>query len=1210
MKKISKLLIALVITFLGINVVKADNCENVKMTAEVNSDGSPFIRDAIKMRFGSVLEGRMLTLKDSNGREIPSYCHNVSKPTGAEYGSTTFNCRREIFDSTTSLVTTDIRNVYDAGLIKILATGYRVNNTGAGVQEYTATDLAVKTYELLWPSNINSNNMNSGTEKDYLRAYHSFANKMLSDQTIQDKLKSAAGSVRNKYNEISYSWAQNGAAIENRAKELILLGLDEAIRFKANGAASLTWNSNPSVTREISTDGNYSASLSYTFRLDGFTSSNALANVKFSCANCQANGVSYSVSVNNEDLGQGYSNAIDLLSKVNNGSGEVTVTVKFNANSRTYGCEALDYKFDLNYKDDSISNEAYEMYSSHRSCVANACQPIYSLRNTNVTKTSTIEDNFSLCNVTCEELEAKCNAGNSKACQEKNKQYPNGCVNCGVGIKNNVCADPGETSSIDLIEGYSIDAKTCTQSNEANITGCILGKNAKDPAGNSYVYMDNGVCRVSCKEDFHFNLPGNINVGSGRYFTLKTDIKATKTCYLDIYAGDPSSVLSRFDAGAKTTQENYCECASAKEIEKLTVNDFRESGSSTEKCTTYVDESKTIYGNEYDNLTTCLENNNYVLSKCRKLTKIVKSQRTINIDVPSYIAEYTYDKGCSSCSGSGTIIAIPTFESSTCNVQSKEEAVRAKLEEYKNISKAACEKNTELTSRASVHTYNISGIGDIKPYVYSGTYTVSTGGSRESIYNGLGAYNACALWDMSYDFNPDMYFDYEESYSNNAITHKLDLVGSIKQESTTQYYCRSNDKDNAYESCSSGWKTEPIFASHSVCVCDADKCENQPIAYNDTRRMKKSISYSASYTTPTQFYQIYPTGEIVVAKTGDKIENSKELTNALPVGLGTPQGRHHYALYAKNLGEYFGTGKFGRVWGNSNSVVSATLKSQEKCITDGALRYDTEIDKRYIDKGVWVCDYNVNTGNSCVKTIDENGTTTYHDKNGNITDAFTYDRECVCPDCPVTCDPNGCYRSDCPECPVTCPTCLYSNGKNFVFRSISLNNLNPNNRDLGANWRYDDKQISTALEMKAKLTTDEIITDGETIYDDSTNKYVMKMTMDSAMINKIKARKDKNYTSNTLECYDYTQDGKTYKNIFCYSKLTDELLSDSKTKDKIKFSVNRPFSEAERKNSQNSEYWTTWTKKLESSKWNVNTVREISYFKQYDQEIGIGPSWK
>ena len=63
--------------------------------------------------------------------------------------------------------------------------------------------------------------------------------------------------------------------------------------------------------------------------------------------------------------------------------------------------------------------------------------------------------------------------------------------------------------------------------------------------------------------------------------------------------------------------------------------------------------------------------------------------------------------------------------------------------------------------------------------------------------------------------------------------------------------------------------------------------------------------------------------------------------------------------------------------------------------------------------------------------------------------------------------------------------------------------------------------------MKAAVTTRDIILDGETIYDEGSHKYVMKVNMDSALINTIKNRKNKEYTENTLECYDYEQDGKT-----------------------------------------------------------------------------------
>ena len=38
--------------------------------------------------------------------------------------------------------------------------------------------------------------------------------------------------------------------------------------------------------------------------------------------------------------------------------------------------------------------------------------------------------------------------------------------------------------------------------------------------------------------------------------------------------------------------------------------------------------------------------------------------------------------------------------------------------------------------------------------------------------------------------------------------------------------------------------------------------------------------------------------------------------------------------------------------------------------------------------------------------------------------------------------------------------------------------LNPNDRDLGVNWQYDDTTINTALELKAYATSKEIEEDG------------------------------------------------------------------------------------------------------------------------------------
>lgn len=50
----------------------------------------------------------------------------------------------------------------------------------------------------------------------------------------------------------------------------------------------------------------------------------------------------------------------------------------------------------------------------------------------------------------------------------------------------------------------------------------------------SYSFKDNKYCKVSCKEDYEFDLPTGRYVISGRYFTLKMGVAATKTCYTDM----------------------------------------------------------------------------------------------------------------------------------------------------------------------------------------------------------------------------------------------------------------------------------------------------------------------------------------------------------------------------------------------------------------------------------------------------------------------------------------------------------------------------------------------------------------------------------------------------------------------------------------------------------------------------------------------------
>lgn len=1209
MRKISKLLIVLFTFAFGINIVNAADCDSLML----HSDGS-FVREIEKMSWNSggstVSEGKIFNLKDSNGNIYNANCINPGKNAGANRGGSTFKCVNTVFDSSKKLVQTDLKNIYDAGAAYIAAS----NSSNA------AKDLAMKTFELIAPDKINSNNgVNDNSE--YSNVIKNFANRMINDPEVSKKLSSAYGSIHKLYNDtISYSWAGgNGSQIEQDAKNLIINGLGASINFKNNGAAYVAWNDIP--TRENGTSikndagvTNYSSSVSYTFDISNFKN-NPMINAKVTCPNCGTNGVKYTVYVNNEKIGDNYTGEIDFLSKISNGTGKVILKIEFNGDSRNYSCEELDYAIELKYKDDTIANEVYDMRSLDN--YQNG-QNLRVVLGKGVTHTKKIESSIAMCTLTCKEMEANCKSkgASSSACTEFKKQYPTGCVDCGMGIVNNYCADPGKTSNLNLIEGYEYDSENCTQSNTENIVGCILDN--KDAANNSYVdsSLGNSYCSVSCKEDFHFILPGNINVGSGRYFKLNTDLTATKTCYLNLKV-NPDTIANTFVENANKTKELYNKCELSKALSSMEVTE--ENVTSSE----YI-----VYWKHYKYSD---------LASCAKALQAAGTAEGLAYGTCGHKDYYSNDTGEIRYKGT-YVVKEANGCSVTTETKNYDDTVNPK--DLAATYAGACSDLKSMNTKSNKLTISDTSI--------KGSFNEATliiGQSGDSIYNELGQLNSCANWTMNYNFDPTLKFQYEESYNNSLLTNEFDLVGEISKGSVTKYYCGTNDGDKEYKSCSSTWSNEPVYAPITACVCEEDKgCSSSTFAYNKTFRMKESIIYEASYITPTQFYSISPTGKIAVTRSGEGL-NATEFTNGLPVGLGTPQGIYHYVIFAENLGEYFNEepnhkkGSFGRVWGNRNSVVATTLKGTDECIKKGDLKYDTTLkvksfddptktDDLYIDEGIWECNYCVDCNypqeKVCVKT---DGTIV------DMTSCLVNKSEeeckkelCNCPDCPpvtgyVCKKVNGKYYGKtgaevdyktfkiqcCPDggCPVT-----LVGGKNFSYRPVSTGDLNPGKRTMGPNWYYDKDSISTALEMKAYVTTNEILLDGETIYDENSDKYVMKVKLDSAMINKVKSRADKDYASNTLECYDYTQDGKTYNNIFCYSKYIDELLSDPKTKEKITFAKERPLTESERKNSQNSEYWTTWTKSLANGRWDITTTKTLSYFSSNYGEINIGPSWK
>ncbi len=483
--------------------------------------------------------------------------------------------------------------------------------------------------------------------------------------------------------------------------------------------------------------------------------------------------------------------------------------------------------------------------------------------------------------------------------------------------------------------------------------------------------------------------------------------------------------------------------------------------------------------------------------------------------------------------------------------------------------------------------------------------------------NLINEFNNCSMWVMEYNFNPKVKFNYQESYMTDILTNKnnvLSTVGDITKSDVKVARCTS-DTNDTYESCSTGWVEEDSIANlmesvnQYICYKSGSgyACGNQRISLSKVARMKASIEAEGNYAPKSQFYTIFSTGAVAIGDETTQIENSA-IINGLPVGLRTGAGVYTYSLQIEDLGEYYDKDKVGRIWGADKSLVSESLKEKDSCVKPGAIKPSVDIGSNHINSTSYVCSYKIN-----------------------------------CPTCAVTCDDNKCYNPDCPDnnctpdncasCSLECDGCMYNNGaSNVTYRPITTDSLNPNNRELGFNWQHDDVKVKSALELKAYATSKEIVDNGNKIYDlkfsNSSSggsssviedNSAIHVKMDNKMIKKILEHNDLyenngGYSNNSLECYDYVHptDGKTYKNIYCYSTFLDKLLK-SEVGNNIQITTKRILgsSSLRKANTQKSGYWTTWTD-ANSNKWTITTEHGLGYGKyqeKYD-ELNIGPSWK
>ena len=288
-------------------------------------------------------------------------------------------------------------------------------------------------------------------------------------------------------------------------------------------------------------------------------------------------------------------------------------------------------------------------------------------------------------------------------------------------------------------------------------------------------------------------------------------------------------------------------------------------------------------------------------------------------------------------------------------------------------------------------------------------------------------------WDNDMQFEPTVDFEYNEDYMNQ-------MTGKFKQinddESSDYMYC-SGDTDNQYN-CQSGSTSSIVTSPKRVLTCDDDSCSWKNFNVSTANWIRKTKKHEADYIVDDQFSTYTQYGTIKVK--WDKCNGNDCLwTNlpegSLPISLITETGVFPFKFTFGNIGQSNSTTSLGRLIGNDVSVLTAYNNLDKKYQCNGDVSSTTD--------GGYVCHY-INNCPGCDFVCDD-------DNNCEI-------EECEDGYCVITCtDENDCHF-------------IYDGANTtYNFRTVSLNNLFPNDRDIGYNWSKTSKAEATLNEISKGL---------------------------------------------------------------------------------------------------------------------------------------------
>ena len=684
-------------------------------------------------------------------------------------------------------------------------------------------------------------------------------------------------------------------------------------------------------------------------------------------------------------------------------------------------------------------------------------------------------------------LQEKCKKNDQNAC----KKFEEYCSPC--------AGEVNIPSSCDEFAGGEVpqctDGADATVTGPTNIKACVLGNNnyklSRDHAANRY-------CNIYCKEDFKLGMPLGKWVESGKSFTMDVTVNGTKTCYT-------SEVLYQQYLNDLTNNETLID-EDKKEVDRLQgIVNVADSagdvfGNPTLEAFTTSELGMALYNEHIEEICVKGDANTPQIQRCEG-------------------CGFTY------CAKSGKVVSERNPEVTIDRIRQE---AHSRLENAKNI------LNGDVRSYAEKQN----------DYKACSTLYNESSGTKDTLFK-LRA-------------EEQVQFEYSGNYTFNAGTNKANLKKQITKDYPAQvtldstWFCDS-DVDDRYNECRGTASTQGVSENikHPDCInneCNGNNWYENKAAHPvttivKTRYGKITSSYAALYV-PSDLFVADISGMkktrkeiegLIAISTGDQSKlaergyrkivrkvyvNDEEISQEIfPIKLNADKGAYTYEVKFSGIGEYYNTGKTGRLIGDANSVVAQSNQSKFS--------------------GDYACAYTIDCPGCKVLPKSVPGTTIpgyrTEEPYQNITTYF--DR--TCKGCSVIWPATG------------------ENAGSPVIRQISLNKVNPTDRGLGYNL----------LNLKGVQAVKEIEQKGEEAYKTETYSITLTPNVINAINNYVKTNKSGSIPVNSVldKCKNYSQSqyvtGKSrnatnkYDYLICESGLLDQLAQnkDAKVKDNLKY---------------------------------------------------------